>query len=292
VLHDLDMTPVIYRIDESLPDRAESIACRYLNSGLPVILLNETDKLGHAKVLVGYGRDEQGLFFVHHDDQQGPYRRTRDLLTGVEAGARPSRALVRAPRPARRGRLARWWASRNGAQAPTPREGIDRLVIPMPGRIYLSGEAAERWTELIFEELLEQLLDEQIEIVRPLLGGLRKGGPLRLRCYATEASAYMIALRQRQAVQDVVDWHTGISVSHWLWIVELQDRAAAARSPDCVLGEVAIDATSDEQWVNPLFGNLPGATFFWPSLGEEIEVGSSAQDLAPYATGCVLHVGS
>jgi hypothetical protein len=305
VLHDLNMTPVIYRIDESLPDRAESIACRYLNSGLPVILLNETERLGHSKVLVGYGRDEKGLFFVHHDDQKGPYRTTRNLLIGGddEGGEEPAGDGGPAEQPQ---------AQTADHPPPTPsavaqggepraldtpeataasRHGNDRLVIPMPGRIYLSGEAAERWAAVIFKQLIEEQLKEGNEQLEPLLDGLREGGPLRLRCYATESSEYMVALRARQPVSEVVNWHVGIPVSHWLWIVELQSRAAAAESTKCVLGEVAIDATSDEQWVNPLFGNLPGVVFFWPSLGDDIDVAASGQDLTPYATGCALHVG-
>jgi hypothetical protein len=253
VLHDLEMTPMIYRIDDDLPDAAESIACRYLNSGLPVILLNETPQAGHAKVLIGYGRDEKGLFFVHHDDQRGPYRKARALV----------------------GRLPE----------ATHRGGLNALVVPMPGRIYLSGEAAERWGRLVFEKLIEDFK------LGDLAGGL-EAGRLRLRCYVIESAAYMRALRTRAPVEDVVQWHTGIAASHWLWVVELQNREAAMASPACVLGEVAIDATSDDNWVNPLFGNLPGVTFEWPSLGEEIEWEESAQDGTPYRTGCALHVSS
>jgi hypothetical protein len=252
VLHDLDMTPLIYRIDDDLPDAAESIACRYLNSGLPVILLNETTKSGHAKVLIGYGRDDEGPFFVHHDDQRGPYRKARRLVRTMPEGA--------------------------------SRGGLNALVVPMPGRIFVSGEAAERWGKLIFEKLIEQFE------LASLAGGLDAGGKLRLRCYVIESATYMRRLRFRAPVEDVVVWHTGIAASHWLWIVELQDKDAAKASPRCVLGEIAIDATSDDNWVNPLFGNLPGVTVEWPSLGEEIEWGKSSQDHTPYHTGCVLHV--
>lgn len=296
VLHDLGMTPVIYRIDETLPGDAQSIACRYLNSGLPVILLNETDQLGHARVLVGYGRDERGRFFVHHDDQTGPYRITRDLLTGGddregEDGRQTGLTPQANPDAATDGAPATADVDIAASTPSNGRQGIDRLVIPMPGRIYLSGEAAERWADLIFEELIEKQSDEDNEKVKGLLGGLREGGSLRLRCYLTESSTYMKRLRERQPTKDVVDWHTGIAASHWLWIVELQDREAARRSRECVLGEIAIDATSDEQWVNPLFGNLPGVIICWPDLGEQIDVAPSDQDTTPYPTGCALHVG-
>jgi hypothetical protein len=293
VLHDLGMTPVIYRIDEDLPGDAQSIACRYLNSGLPVILLNETEQLGHAKVLVGYGRDEEGVFFVHHDDQQGPYRKVRDLVTGGDEQLNEPQDADETPRDGvtPEGEENEESKAQNGASKERDRQGIDRLVIPMPGRIYLSGETAERWSKLIFEELIEEQLQQGNKQVESLLNGLESDGPLRLRCYLTESSSYMARLRERQPRKEVIDWHTGMPVSHWLWIVELQERKAAKRSRACVLGEIAIDATSDEQWVNPLFGNLPGATFCWPDLGQEIEVAVSEQDSKPYQTGCALHVG-
>jgi hypothetical protein len=262
VLHDLDMTPVIYPLDESLPQNAESIACRYLNSGLPVMLLNEGQESGHAQVLIGYGRDDDGLFFVHHDDQAGPYKIMRRLPAIAEDAESNPRTRYR--------------------------KTINALVVPMPGRIYLSGEAAEEWTRVIFEELIEHHRAE-----KPSLAGLAGGledGRLRLRSYLTEVADYKRELRFRDLPEDVVVWHTGISTSHWLWIVELQDRDAAAEGPRCVVGEVAIDATSDDHWINPLFGNLPALSVHWPSLGDDIEIADSTQDETPYLSGCALHV--
>jgi hypothetical protein len=297
VLHDLDMTPVIYPIDEGIPDDAESIACRYLNSGLPVILLNETKQSGHAKVLIGYGRDEQGLFFIHHDDQLGPYRTTRKLVpTAEEDSDNGNGAGNDACGQEKKGSApdsdsatvsdAAQADSDTHAQGNGTSLGWNALVVPMPGRIYLSGEAAERWGRFVFEELIDEY-----NHLKHLAGGLEEGR-LRLRCYVAEAAHYMRELRKRQPSEDVVVWHTGIPASHWLWIVELQDREAASRSSECVIGEVAIDATSDDNWVNPLFGNLPELTLRWPDLGEEIDVGESTQNCTPYTSGCALHVAS
>lgn len=99
-------------------------------------------------------------------------------------------------------------------------------------------------------------------------------------------------LGRREVPDDVVTWRRGIGAPHWLWVVELQDRHAATDGPRCVLGEIVIDATSDDQWVNALFGNLPGLTMQWPNLGEDIEIADSAQGDTPYITGCALHVPS
>jgi hypothetical protein len=79
----------------------EATLCRYLNSGLPIALTTP----GHLTVLIGYGYDEQGLFFVRGDDNTGAYERTRIVLSGKEA-----------------------W---------------EMLLVPMPARILVPGAAAE-----------------------------------------------------------------------------------------------------------------------------------------------------
>lgn len=92
-----------------------AVACRYLNSGMPVILAT----VGHATVLVGYGRDLDGqVFFVRSDESQGPYRR-----------------VYKDDDP-----LGRW----------------DVLVVPHPGKIYLNGEAAEVAARDLFRVLLRE----------------------------------------------------------------------------------------------------------------------------------------
>lgn len=252
VLHDLDMTPVIYPIADALPNSPEltpvRIAARYLSSGLPVMLLTEDCGRLHVEVLIGFGSDANGFYFIHHDDQRGPYLKTY--------------------------------------HDPQANEGIwQALVVPMPGKIYLSGEAALQWTRAIIDETIAQNdLDDLSWVSRGLATGT-----LQLRAYVTEVADYKRKLRRRGLHQDVVQWHESISTSHWLWVIEVQRTRAAKRSSRCVIGELVIDATSDDEWVNPLFGNLPGLTMQWPDLGDRIELVPSGQGRAPYDSGCLLH---
>lgn len=285
VLHDLGMPPLIYRVDRKLPpgETVETIACRYLNSRLPVILLDEGESQGHARVLIGYGREDDGrLFFVHHDDQRGPYLKTHQPVgrTAVEAtiaddtGA-SSESGADAGKPPE---------TRSALTADGARPRWQALIVPLPGRIYLAGESAEKTAKLIFEDLVDDhdhLRDVAAELT---------DGRLRLRTYVTQVAQYKHALRFRRLPEDVVAWHINADASHWLWIVELQDRAAAARSTRCVLGEIGIDATSDDQWPNPLFGNLPGIVVRWPGLGDDIDWANSSQGSKLYRTGVALHV--
>jgi hypothetical protein len=251
-LEALDMPAISYVLDD-LPDgeNSRTIACRYLNSELPVNLLGS----GHARVLIGYGADQDGgLFFVSHDDARVPYWPIQDAETGYGP-------------PPEGGETVSW----------------ERLVVPLPGKIYLAGEAAEREGAIA----LRQEMSKHDELAEAL--AKFDARELRIRTYVTETSEYKRALRDRDLPQEVRDHHAGISCSHWVWVVELQDRAAVDDGPDCVLGEIVIDATSDDIRPNFLCANLPGKVMRWEQLGAKT-IASDVPVGGPYETGCALHV--
>ncbi len=246
----LGMSPINYILDD-LPvgETAETIACRYLNSRLPVILLGDS----HARVLIGYGSDTDGkLFFICNDDARGPYRAIGD------------------------------------AQMPYVDKDVgtpnwERLVVPTPGRIYLSAESAEREGWLALEQEMRK---------HPHLKQLVKRcehGEFRLRTYATEIGEYKHKLRSRGLSSDLCSWHARIGSSHWVWVVELQEKEATAKGIDCVVGEVVIDATSDDIKPNFLVANLPGKMMRWTELGAPTQTADSEQS-DRYRSGSALHV--
>lgn len=241
VFHDLDMAAIHYAIDD-LPagHSVESIVCRYLNSRLPVLLLSGE----HASVLIGYGRKQNGRrFFIRHDDDHGPYRVVDDL---------------HADRP------DKWKA----------------LFVPLPGRIYLAGEAAEVHARFFFES---QLAPEPANVKSDL-----RRGSLRIRTYATTAAEYKRALRTRGLDESVSGFLANVSMSHWVWVSELQDAHAAAHGPECVIGEIVIDATSDDRSPHQLCGNLPGVAMRWPAPRADAFRTPVAQP-GLYTSGSALH---
>ena len=246
-LDSLEMPAINYILD-GLPDgeTPETVACRYLNSRLPVIVLGAN----HARVVIGYGEEEDGtLFFIGNDDARGPYR-----VIHFEAAEAEEQTI-------------RW----------------ERLVVPIPGRIYLAGEAAEREGSLALAGEIKKD-DELAE-----LGSRWERNDLRVRTYVSEIASYKHRLRQRGLAPEVAAWHARVSSSHWVWVVELQDRTAAAEGPDCVVGEVVIDATSDDIKPNFLCANLPGKMMRWQALGAPtLSAESNQKDL--YRSGCALHV--
>lgn len=115
----LGLPPLVYDLDE-LPSgqTLQSIACRYLNGGLPVIVAGR----GHAWVLVGYERshekDDPRIVFIRQDDEVGPYQVVPDFNFD---------------------NYSPW----------------EFLIVPLPAKLYVAGEEAEiegeQWLAAAFE---------------------------------------------------------------------------------------------------------------------------------------------
>lgn len=222
----------------------EQVVCRYLNSRLPVLLALPD----HATVLIGYGRESQtqDLFFIRNDDADGPYKRIPDWTND------PS---------------GRW----------------QYLFVPLPGRIYMSGETAEA----IGRREIERLLATQASLSP--VAARYQSRELRLRTYAIRGSDYKLRMRERGLPDDVASRHGATATSNWIWVTELQGRAAAESGPDCVFGELVIDATSDRFDPHFLFGNFPGIVLSWygKSVPDAFASGQQVDQL--YRTGAALH---
>ena len=244
--------PALYYDMRRLPkneDRA-SIVCRYLNSRLPVVLATASENAvaGHATALIGYRRDDEGFTFIRHDDAVGPYQ--SNPRVSLDDRAKPGN-----------------WKG---------------LLIPLPGRIYLPGESAEERGRIFLRTLLGEREDLQ-----PLLAAWDKDD-LRLRSYVTEAGDFKAALHGRGLAEDLVGDLRRTGMSHWVWVVELHERARE-ESRDSVVAEVIIDATSDREKPRILAAYLPGVFMRWvpfdaTSTDFEIEM----KDSARHTTGCAL----
>lgn len=115
----LGLPPLVYDLDQLPPGQSlQSIACRYLNGGLPVIVAGR----GHAWVLVGYRRnhesDDPRIEFIRQDDETGPYQVVADFNSDDYSPWR-------------------------------------FLIVPLPPKLYVPGEEAEvvgrLWLEAAFK---------------------------------------------------------------------------------------------------------------------------------------------
>jgi len=160
--------------------------------------------------------------------------------------------------------------------------GDDRwevLFVPLPGRIYLGGEDVAPAARAALKQLAQE---NDVDL---------RNRTLRYREYVVDVRDYKRRLFERQLPAEVAAAHAQVPSARWLWIVEVQDAELARLSPRCVLGEIGVDATSDEHDLIHLFANLPGLRAVWRRDEVEPEVARfPIESLEPYETGTSLNL--
>jgi len=209
---------------------------------------------GHLTAVIGAGYERGRLEVISCDDEHGVYMR------------RP----IRFPT-----------AEERSGEAEKDSDVWEMLLAPLPGRIYAPYEEVEK-------PILEELADLAARFTAPDLLGERR---TRVREYVAEVRDYKARLRSRGLPQAVADAHAQVPSARWLWVVELQDAELAKRSPECVLGEIVVDATSDRDDLVFLYANLPGTRISWPGPRRNRQVVRvPAAGVQPYLTGTALNL--
>ena len=184
--------------------RMFSVICRYLNSGFPVLIAT-TD---HAFVLVGWFRDNGGdIRFVACDDNRGPYEVIDSPFTDH-----------RAP----------WQA----------------MMIPLPPKVYLSGEMAETVAHRRFREF-GALAGAPPEWGH-LSAGLKDKSTISLRTVLIDVRRYKRGLADQGRPDALVRLLRLARMPQWLWVVEAHDRALRNAGEPSVIAEVVFDTTSSD----------------------------------------------
>lgn len=254
-------------------ETVESIVCRYVNSRIPLALVYDD----HMVAIIGCGQDEHGFYAIISDDANGAYLRVRPQVPGRDVAAGNG-----APRD---GRL---WRS---------------LLIPLPGRIYLAGEAVQVFAAHGFGQLLQKLpsvVPEPSDVKTPpsstepeIPGHLH----LQIRTYATHSRAYKAVLDARGLPAAVAERRIHIPMPRWIWVAELQDATLANNGDDGVVGELIVDATSDALQPVVIDGNMgaQGVEYSggaWHLVSNDAEpggrFGSRALGPAIYRSGTAL----
>lgn len=214
--------------------RIFSVICRYLNAGFPVLI--GTDD--HAFVIVGWYREKGNdrIRLVACDDQWGPYE------------------TINSPFTDRRGP----WQS---------------IMVPLPPKVYLSGESAENTANLLIRAY-----------------GTRSGKQPKWRELAEALSRGEISLRT--FLRSNLDYKAGVldkgrgrnaernlrlaRLAHWVWVVEAHDREKRERGQPSVVAEFVFDSTSNDQSPVESAFSLPGMTATRPPDGGKGEVALSS----------------
>jgi hypothetical protein len=213
------------------------ILCRYLNSGLPVLIGTHD----HAFVICGYRRSPTTpgwIDFYRNDDQRGPYVVVPDVLN--DSGYTPWRTLH----------------------------------APVCGRIWLSPEAAEVKGGQVLEAASANLAGPISKMygagVEPL-GTLIANNKLALKTYVIRTNEFKMNLIGRGLPTDLVRAYRKSPMSRYIVVVEAIDRDLRNAGQACVIGQAIFDSTSADSLPNLLGFDVHGVS--WPTFGNaEIHV--------------------
>lgn len=208
----------------------------------------------HMIVLVGYGESADGnAFYIVSDDTKGPYDRRTLVKSGPKA-----------------------W---------------NLLIIPLPGRMHVAGDAAQARAEHVFGDRVRADMgpsgmlarwrrheeEEKESAEEPDVDA-----PLEVKTYASLSSAYVNSLGRRGVPVPLRNHHIFAPKGNWLWVSEFHDPDAP---PACrVVGEIAIDATSMQLDPDPVFGNIDGWAYIWDRGADEPSVAQQVKEGARYAS--------
>jgi hypothetical protein len=213
--------------------RTKRLCCRYLNSGIPVIAVVRQWRSGapssdrHAIVACGYVRsddDSSHVSVIVHDDRRGPYLLVDDVEKDVDSET---------------GEHLCW----------------DQILTPLPEKLWMSGEAAERKGCEHLIEAARRAADAGVEQAQVILERF-EDNDLSVRTYATTSNRFKERLRRRCGDDVIVREYSLTRLPRFVWVVEAIDRPAREKGAKeqgardryvpCVLGEVVFDATSDD----------------------------------------------
>ncbi|HEX8753777.1 MAG TPA: hypothetical protein VF731_10215 [Solirubrobacterales bacterium] len=219
--------------------RMLSVICRYLNSGFPV-LIGAQD---HAFVLVGWFRDEDGrTVFVACDDQVGPYEVIADPF-----------AHYKAP-----------W---------------DSIMIPLPPRVFLSGESAEGKAHSVFRSVFEQT-EELGDMAERLMAE-----EIVLRTVLLEGAELKRRVETLTSSEEVLRLIRYARLPHWVWVVEAHDKSLCATGP-CVVATAIFDGTSYDRSPPVDILSVPGLVAVYPPDQGAVSTGDGSAE----ASGSLLSV--
>jgi hypothetical protein len=276
-LSDLKYSPIFHRIDG--PDQRKNVAvemvCKYIESGIPVILMLP----GHAVTACGYvydpdrniqqkgpvvGFENWVKALIVHDDAVGPYR-----IMPVDETARAD--LVNSDVADLL--MPEGWPERRIRNTTTKQ--IEGVIVPLPDKVYLTGD----WVCRIARSLIDdRVIQQPVSIASKrgeqspakFLHALHADSDDRvvLRAYFLSAESFKASMRVaplRGTMSPTVREHyQTVSMSRLIWVVELTLSDELQKQDEAdrhVYGEVLLDSTASPYGPSFLSIHLPGVLF-------------------------------
>jgi hypothetical protein len=231
----LGIPALVYKCKEpnDLPagEQIPGIVCRYLNSGMPVIVAAGGH---HAFTLVGYRRVDPGsaderIHFIRQDDEAGPYQVVEDFMHDSHG---------------------QW----------------EWLIVPLPNKVFLPGEIAE---SLGKEQLLATARSSTDDDAQELLRAVDRH-TLSFRSTVVRSNQFKASLPARGFEPDAVALYRRLPMPRWTWVVEAIRKDERARRQRSVVAEAIIDATDHGRDLHVLAWRVPGALWAWRPDDDEV----------------------
>ncbi len=232
----LGLPALVYKCREPATDlpTGESIpriVCRYLNSGMPVIVAAGGH---HAFTLVGYcrvnpGTADERIHFVRQDDEVGPYQVVEDFAHDVHG---------------------RW----------------EWLIVPLPQKVFLPGEVAE---SLGKEQMLETARTSGGDASAFAEEVDAESHVISFRSTVVRSNRFKETLAERGFDRDIATPYRRMPLPRWVWVVEAIRREHRATRDRSVIAEAVIDATDHSRDPHVLAWRVPGAIWAWRADDDE-----------------------
>ena len=175
----------------------------------------------HAFVLVGWLRRDGDVHFIACDDQRGPYEVIPSPFTHYKAP----------------------WHS---------------IMVPLPPKVFLSGEAAE---SAAYNSFLG--LGRGVPALEPLATAL-EAGTLGLRTSLKEGRRFKKEVENQTTSDEALRALRLARLPHYVWVVEAHHTGLCGHQDDCVFATALYDATSSDHQPRQDVISLPGAIGVYP----------------------------
>jgi hypothetical protein len=134
------------------------------------------------------------------------------------------------------------------------------IMVPVPPKVFVAGEAAE----INAYRRLRGLGVAGVASPLTLLANSLTAGELRLRCYLLSNREYKQAIAEQGRSDEVMKILRLAHLSHFVWVVEAQDRTEATAGRASVAAELVFDSTSNDSSPQLLAVTIPGAVMAMP----------------------------
>ncbi|HWC35481.1 MAG TPA: hypothetical protein VG650_11730 [Mycobacteriales bacterium] len=214
-MESLGLSPTSKNLPQSSEDEQASrslrlygMACRYINSALPPIVISNT----HAWVLVAYRRAASAgntkIQLWRHDDARGPYLPVDDPWAEPEDAHQP------------------WTA----------------MYLPLLPKVYLDAERAETVGRSFLNAFRNSALYSG-STVQAADNRTNEDEQCTVRTFLMTSTKFKQTLAQRGVPGELAAAYRRTPMSRYIWVVEIVDRLSRSNKQADVLGEIILDST-------------------------------------------------